>query len=114
MRKCPKCGKLYPNDALRCCNFDRRCRAATELVFEPLPGPEAEPEGKPGPEAKPEFRGRADEIIDALTKFGPMAYKELAEELGLTYKRIVRLVSQMGRDGVNLKREGRPRKVSLG
>lgn len=65
------------------------------------------------PSKEPELRGRADQIHDTLEELGPLTYNELAEQLGLTYKRVARLVSQMVRDGVKLTREGKPRKVNI-
>jgi len=120
IRQCPKCGKIFRGNRSRCNGYfpgGKRCETVTVEIFEDAPiSPPGEGPDKPGPEIKEDedgIIGRAGEIVDALTKFGPMAYKELAEELGLTYKRVVRLVSQMVRDGVKLKREGRPRKVRL-
>lgn len=66
------------------------------------------------PEEVPAFKGRAEEIMYCLREFGPLTYKELADKMDVTYQRVVRLVSQMIRDGIKLKREGKPRKVSLG
>lgn len=120
IRQCPKCGKIFRGNRSRCNGYfpgGKRCETVTVEIFEDAPiSPPREGPDKPAPEVKEDedgIIGRAGEIVDALTKFGPMAYKELAEELGLTYKRVVRLVSQMVRDGVKLKREGRPRKVRL-
>lgn len=81
--------------------------------LEPWP-PDWKPVPEPEAEEWPQVKGRADEILDALMTFGPLTYNELAKKMDVTYQRVVRLVSQMVRDGVRLNREGRPRKVSLG
>jgi len=109
MRICPICGTKYPNDAPRCCAFDRGCRAYTVEYIEPEPV-----EKKEVIEDEDGIIGRAGQIIDLITSQGPMTYNQIGDTLSLSYKRVVRLVSQMVRDGIDLKREGRPRKVSLG
>ncbi len=79
--------------------------------------PEAELESEPVPwiETEPDLKGRADQIHDALEEFGPLTYAELAEKLDppVDSKRITRLLSQMIRDGIKLKRFGKPRQVRL-
>lgn len=107
MRICPRCGDTYPDGVLKCYAKDRTCRGKTEKIIEPVPESEIK-------EDEDGILGRAGEIVDLVTDKGPLTYKDIASELGLSYKRIVRLVSQMVRDGIDLKREGRPRKISLG
>ena len=60
--------------------------------------------------------GQADQIHDLLEKIKePLTYPELGKMLDppVSAKRAARLVSQMIRDGVELRREGTPRKVSI-
>jgi len=87
--------------------FSKAVEAMTDKLYPPSV-PELETE------EWPQVKGRADEILDALMAFGPLTYNELAEKMDVTYQRVVRLVSQMVRDGIRLNREGKPRKVSLG
>ena len=91
--------------------------------------PEPEPEIKSGlgsppePEEEPEIeedlredlKGQSDQIHDILEDVGPLTYEALGNmiEPPISPKRAARLVSQMIRDGVKLKREGKPRKVSI-
>ena len=75
------------------------------LVVEPISEPAKDEDG---------IKGRAGEIIDLIKDKGPMTYNQIGDALNLSYKRIVRLVSQMVRDGISLLREGKPRKVRIG
>ena len=58
---------------------------------------------------------RAREVLAALERSGSLTYEQLRTELKppVTYNRITALVSEMIRDGISLKREGRPVEVSL-
>ena len=142
MRQCPKCGMMFPEDRKVCTT--RGCKRRTievidwtdedeakamqdledGIMADPFedcePKPKAKPKPKPKPEPKPEpdlredLKGQSDEIHDILEKVGPLTYEEIGKGLGITPKRASRLVGQMIRDGVELKREGSPRKVSLG
>lgn len=58
---------------------------------------------------------RAREVLAVLDSSGPLTYEQLHIELKppVTYNRITALVSEMIRDGISLKREGKPVKVSL-
>ena len=58
---------------------------------------------------------RAREVLAVLERSGPLTYEELRKELKpqVTYKRVTALVSEMIRDGIPLKREGKPVRVSL-
>jgi len=126
IRQCPKCGKIFKGNRSRCNGYfpgGKRCETVTvDISDKPI---EVEPEDdmepvhailspvEPEPEKELPFKGRAGQIIDILMESSPLTYNELAEKMGVTYKRAARLISQMVRDGVNLKREGKPRKVSL-
>lgn len=120
IRQCPKCGKIFKGNRSRCNGYfpgGKRCETVTVEVITAKPLQEV-PDPRPKlteaePEEVPAFKGRAEEIIYCLREFGPLTYKELADKMDVTYKRAARLVSQMVRDGVGLKREGKPRKVSL-
>ena len=109
MRICPKCGTLYPNDAERCCGRDRRCRVATVKVV-------TQPAVKVEEDSREDLVGQADQIHDLLEEFGALTYPELGKKLKppVSAKRAARLVSQMCRDGIELIREGSPRKVRIG
>lgn len=58
---------------------------------------------------------RAREVLAVLERCGPLGYEELRKELEpeVSYNRITALVSEMIRDGVPLRREGKPVKVSV-
>ena len=141
MRQCPKCGKTWKGKGRARCNADPKCETVTVEIIDwtdedeakamqdleagemedPFEDYEGEVEEEPEPEPEPEedlredLVGQADQIHDILEKFGPLTYKEVAEKLdpSVSWKRASRLVSQMIRDGVELKREGSPRKVSI-
>ncbi len=87
---------------------------------EPEPGPEPEDEVETKPEPEPDLRedlkGQADQIHDILEDVGPLTYTEISKKLDppVSAHRASRLIGQMIRDGVELKREGSPRKVSIG
>ena len=78
----------------------------------PEPGPEEDP--VPEPDLREDLKGQSDQIHDLLERHGAMSYDDIGLALGVSPKRASRLVGQMIRDGVELKREGSPRKVSLG
>lgn len=63
----------------------------------------------------PEKKRRAQEVLAVLERSGPKTYEELRNELKPTvsYNRITALVSEMIRDGITLKREGKPVRVSF-
>lgn len=119
IRQCPKCGKIFKGNRSRCNGYfpgGKRCETVTvEVVVQPPDsGPkltEAEPELK---EDEDGIIGRAGQIVDLIKSQGPMTYKQLAEKMGVTPKRVTRLVSQMFRDGLDIKRVGNPRRVYLG
>lgn len=147
MRICPKCGKKFPNDRMRCNAWPKHHTLTVELIdwtdedeakaiqdledgiledpFEDYelgskpkskhdyPKPEVKPQAKPEPNLREDLGGQADQIHDLLEEHGPMTYKELAEKLDVSPKRASNIVSVMIRDGVELKREGKPRKVSI-
>ena len=112
MRICPKCGKEWPDDENRCrASYGqpaRKCDTATIEYIEPKPGPE--------PDSREDLRGQADQIHDILEKSKPLTYEQIGKNLypPISPKRASRIIGQMIRDGVELKREGTPRKVSLG
>jgi hypothetical protein len=58
---------------------------------------------------------RAREVLAVLETSGAQTYEELRRELKptISYNRVTALVSEMIRDGVPLRREGKPVKVSL-
>lgn len=58
---------------------------------------------------------RAREVLAVLEKTGPLTYEELRNELRppVTYKRVTALVSEMIRDGIPLRRDGKPVRVGL-
>ncbi len=53
---------------------------------------------------------RAREVLSALERHGSLTYEELRKELKpqVSYNRVTALVSEMIRDGIPLKREGKP------
>ncbi len=118
MTICPKCGKKFPFNRERC-NAIPKCETITVPYVKPEPESEIEPESEEVAEIEEDLRedlkGQADQIHDILEDVGSLPYKELGEMLEppVSPKRVARLVSQMVRDGVELKREGSPRKVSL-
>ena len=59
---------------------------------------------------------RARAVIAVLENHGPLAYEELCKALkpSVSYNRVTALVSEMIRDGIPLKREGKPVRVTLG
>jgi hypothetical protein len=61
-------------------------------------------------------RRRAREVLAVLENRGALTYEELRKELKpqISYKRVTALVSEMIRDGIPLKREGKPVRVILG
>ncbi len=107
MRICPKCGKKFPWGRMRC-NAEPRCDTVTIPYIEPEPEPEIEED------LREDLQGQSDQIHDLLEEKGPLTYPEIGKALGISPTRASRLVGQMIRDGVELKREGSPRKVSLG
>ena len=126
MTICPKCGKKYRSDKPDICMMSygqpaRKCEATTVPYTEPEPEPEIEPEKDksllvsfPEPNLREDLKGQADLIHDLIEESGPMTYAEIGEKLFVSPKRASNNVSVMIRDGVELKREGSPRKVSLG
>ena len=58
---------------------------------------------------------RAREVLGVLENKGALTYEDLRNELTpvITYNRVTALVSEMIRDGIPLRREGKPIKVSL-
>ena len=137
MRQCPKCGKKWPDGENRC-RADPKCETvtvevidwtdedeakATEdledgIMLDPFEDYEGEVDEEPEPEdedLREDLVGQADQIHDILELMGPLTYEELGRGLDppVSPKRAARLVSQMVRDGVELKREGSPRKVSI-
>ena len=141
MRECPKCGMLFPEDRKVCTT--RGCKRKTVEVIdwtdedeakamedledgimadpfedydedEPEPGPEEDP--VPEPDLREDLKGQSDQIHDLLEEYGSLTYAGIGEMLDppVTPTRASRLVGQMIRDGVELKREGSPRTVSLG
>lgn len=58
---------------------------------------------------------RAREVLGVLERAGPLTYEELRKALNppITYNRVTALVSEMIRDGIPLKREGKPVVVSV-
>ena len=58
---------------------------------------------------------RAREVLAVLENQGALTYEELRKELRpqISYKRVTALVSEMIRDGIPLKREGRPVRIIL-
>lgn len=83
-------------------------RAKAEV--QPVPEPEPEVEE----DLREDLKGQSDQIHDLLEELGSMTYAEIGIEINVSPKRAARLISQMVRDGVKLKREGKPRKVSIG
>ena len=81
---------------------------------EPEPGPEEDP--VPEPDLREDLKGQSDQIHDILENVAPLTYEDLGGRLNppVSGKRASRIIGQMIRDGVELKREGTPRKVSLG
>lgn len=149
MRKCPRCGEMFPEDRKVCTT--RGCKRKTVEVIdwtdedearamkdlrdgvaedpfeyydepEPEPKPKPKSEPKPKPKAKPEpeldlredLKGQSDQIHDLLEEKGPLTYDEIGKALDISPTRASRLVGQMIQNGVELTREGSPRKVSLG
>ena len=142
MRQCPKCGKTWKGKGRMRCNAVPKCETVTVEIIDwsdedeamamqdleagemedPFEDYEDEVEEKPepGPKEEDDLRedlvGQADQIHDILEKSAnPLTYEELGQLLDppVSPKRAARLVSQMVRDGVELKREGTPRKVSI-
>ena len=79
----------------------------------PEPGPEEDP--IPEPDLREDLKGQSDQIHDILEKSKPLTYEQIGKKLDppISEKRASRIIGQMIRDGVELKREGTPRKVSL-
>ena len=89
--------------------------------YKTKPKPKVKPKAKPEPEPdepdlREDLKGQSDQIHDLLEEYGSLTYAGIGEMLDppVTPTRASRLVGQMIRDGVELKREGSPRKVSLG
>lgn len=117
MTICPKCGKKYRSDKPDICMMSyghpaRKCEATTVPYIEPEPEPEEVEEAEE--DLREDLKGQADQIHDLIEESGPMTYAEIGEKLFVSPKRASNIVSVMIRDGVELKREGSPRKVSLG
>lgn len=130
MRKCPRCGMMFPEDRKVCTT--RGCKRRTVEVIEWSDEDEAmavkdledgimadpfEDYDEDEDDSREDLVGQSDQIHDLLEKIKePLTYPELGQLLDppVSPKRAARLVSQMIRDGVELKREGTPRKVSLG
>ncbi len=111
---CPKCGKKFPFNRERC-NAIPKCETITVPYVEPEP--EVEPEVEEVEEdLREDLKGQADQIHDILEDVGSLTYEKLGNMLEppVSANRASKLVGQMIRDGVELKREGSPRKVSLG
>lgn len=107
-RTCPKCGKKFPWGRMRC-NGVPKCETVTI--------PYVEEEIQPEPEdLREDLKGQSDQIHDILEKSKkPLTYKQIGKKLdpSVNPKRASRIIGQMIRDGVELKREGKPRKVSI-
>ena len=140
MRICPRCGRLFPEDR-KVCNL-RGCKRKTVEVIDwtdedearamedledgimadPFEDyhPKAKPKAKPAPEEpdlREDLKGQSDQIHDILEKSNhPLSYEQIGKNMypPVNEKRAARIIGQMIRDGVELKREGSPRKVSLG
>ena len=113
MTICPKCGKKYRSDKPDTCMMSygqpaRKCEATTVSCIEPESEPEVEED------LREDLKGQADQIHDLIEESGPLTYAEIGEKLFVSPKRASNIISTMIRDGVELKREGSPRKVSLG
>ncbi len=91
-----------------------KCETMTVPYIEPEPKPEVEPEPEVEEDLREDLKGQADLIHDLLEEKGPLTYPEIGKALSVSPKRASNIVSVMIRDGVELKREGSPRKVSLG
>ncbi len=88
-----------------------------DVEAEPEPEVESdEPEPEIEEDLREDLRGQADQIHDILEDVGSLTYEELGNMLEppVKAKRASNIVSTMIRDGVELKREGSPRKVSIG
>ena len=135
MRQCPKCGKKWPDDEDRCrasygtparkCDTvtvdekdytDEKESMAVEDLEEGLSEDpfEDEDEAQDTEDLREDLKGQADLIHDLLEEKGPLTYAEIGEAIGVRPKRASNIISVMIRDGVELKREGSPRKVSIG
>ncbi len=115
---CPKCGKKYRSDQEDRCMMSYgqpgvKCDTVTIPYVEPEPEPEPEPE-EVEEDLREDLKSQADLIHDLLEEKGPLNYMEIGEAIGVSPKRAANIVSTMVRDGVELKRGGSPRKVSLG
>lgn len=108
MRICPKCGKKFPFNRERC-NALPKCETVTVPYVE-VTDSESEVEE----DLREDLKGQADIIHDLLETYGPMTYERIAKLIGVSPKRASNIVSVMIRDGVELKREGSPRTVSIG
>ncbi len=77
--------------------------------------PKSKPKSEPEPDLREDLKGQSDQIHDLLEIYGNLTYDRIAELLDppVSPTRASRLIGQMIRDGVELKREGTPRKVSL-
>ena len=133
MRQCPKCGKIFKGPEKRCYmsygSPPRKCDTVTEEVIDWTDEDEVEAnkdleeglaedpleddEDANEEDLREDLKGQSDQIHDLLEKYGPMTYDEIGIELNVSPKRASNIVGTMIRDGVGLKREGKPRKVSL-
>ena len=134
MRQCPKCGKKWPDGENRCRGVPK-CETVTVEIIDWSDEDEAkamqdleegemldpfedydEVEPFAEEDLREDLKGQSDQIHDILEKStNPLTYEELGQLLDnpVSADRASRLVSQMIRDGVELKREGSPRKVSI-
>lgn len=116
MRICPKCGKTWPDGENRCRMSYGTPGVKCDTVT--IPYVPDEPEEELTEDVKEDLRedlkSQADLIHDLLEEKGPMTYEEIGKALGISKKRASNIVSNMIRDGVELKREGKPRKVTIG
>jgi hypothetical protein len=64
---------------------------------------------------KEDKKRRAREVLAVLEQNGALTYNELRLMLKppISYKRVTALIAEMTRDGIELKKQGRPVKVSL-
>ena len=92
-------------------DYEPKPKAKPKPKPKPEPGPEEDP--VPEPDLREDLKGQSDQIHDLLEEHGAMTYHDIGNALGVSPKRASRIVGQMIRDGVELKREGTPRKVSL-
>lgn len=103
-----ECGAKWDddNDTHNCPLAPKKSKKKGKKKVEPEPDE---------PDLREDLRGQADQIHDLLEIYASMTYEEIGQKLNppVSPKRASRLIGQMIRDGVDLVREGVPRKVSL-